>query len=81
MQEGMRMWIEHGIDGGGFMMAVLCNDLMGALGKADSTNIARLKDFGMFLYNEVPTGCCGSRGKVKAWSEKGGMLGHDKDAA
>lgn len=75
MQEGMKLWVERGIDPGSFMMAVLCNDLMGALGKADSINIERLKDYGMFLYNEVPTGCFGSRAKVQAWIERGGMLG------
>ncbi len=31
MQDGMRRYIENGIEGGSFMMAVLCNDLMGAI--------------------------------------------------
>jgi len=77
MQEPMQLWVERGIEGGGFLMAVLCNDLMRALGKADSTNIKRLEDYGRFLYNEVPSECFGSRAKVVAWAEKGGMLGHD----
>lgn len=81
MQEAMKLWVERGIDAGSFMMAVLCNDLMGALGKADSTNINRLKDYGMFLYNEVPSDCFGSREKVKKWAERGGMLGHEDAAA
>lgn len=79
MQEGMQLWVERGIEPGSFLTAVLCNDLMGALGKADSTNIDRLKDYGMFLYNEVPSTCFGSREKVRAWAERGGLFGHDQD--
>jgi hypothetical protein len=77
MREGMQLWVERGIDPGDFLMAVLQNDLMGALGKADSTNIDRLKDYGMFLYNEVPSDCFGSLENVSAWMERGGLLGHE----
>lgn len=38
------------------------------------------KDYAMFLYNEVPTGCYGSREKVKAWAERGGFLGNEEAA-
>ena len=71
MQDGMRRYIERGIEGGGFMTAVLCNDLMGALGKADEINHHALFDYGRFLYNEVPSSCWGSPEKVNAW------LSHD----
>lgn len=79
MQDGMKLWVERGILPGSFLEAVLRNDLMGALGRADSNNIERLKDYGMFLYNEVPSTCFGSDEKVQAWAERGGMLG--KEAA
>lgn len=81
MQEAMQLWIERGIDGGSFMTSVLCNDLMGAIGRADGTNINRLKDYAMFLYNEAPPGCYGSPEKVSAWAKRGGTLGHEQDAA
>lgn len=80
MREGMQLWIERGIDGGSFMMSILCNDFMGAVSRADSTNIDRLKDFAMFLYNEAPPACFGSREKVKAWAESGGLRGHEEAA-
>ena len=76
MREGMKLWVERGISPGSFLMAVLRNDLMGALGKADSINADHLKDYGMFLYNEVPTGCFGSAEKCEAWANRGGMLGN-----
>ena len=67
MQEGMRNYIEHGILPGGFLTAVLENDLMGAISKADDFNKRRLHDYGMFLYNEVPASCFGSPEAVQKW--------------
>lgn len=69
MQGGMQRYIENGIEAGSFMMAVLENDLMGAFGRADSINAARIKDFCSFLYNNAPPACFGSREKVRAWIE------------
>ena len=69
MREGFRLYFEHGVLPGSFGTAVLENDLMGALGKADEININRLKDYGMFLYNCVPSGSYGSRALVQAWVE------------
>ncbi len=67
MQDAMQRYIERGIEPGSFLMAVLCNDLMGAMGRADAINAERLKDFCGFLYNEVPGGCHGSPKAVSAW--------------
>ena len=76
MQDGMRLYIERGVEPGSFITAVLCNDLMGALGKADDINRHRLFDYGLFLYNEVPSSCFGSREKVAAWVARGGLQGN-----
>ena len=67
MREGMQRYVEHGQRPGKFLNAVLENDLMAALGYADSRNLPRLYDFGSFLYNKVPTACYGSPEKVTAW--------------
>jgi len=80
MQDGMRLYIERGIEGGSFMTAVLCNDLMGAAGKADHINRECLFDYCNFLYNEAPTSCHGSREKVEAWIERGGLKGNQEAA-
>lgn len=69
MRPGFKLYFDHGILPGGFGYAVLCNDLMGALGKADSENINRLKDYGFFLYNNAPSGSYGSKEKVHAWCQ------------
>lgn len=67
MQGGMKRYIEDGIPPGGFLYAVLCNDLMGAVRKADDINQHRLIDYARFLYNEAPSNCYGSPQKVEAW--------------
>ena len=81
MRDEMKLWVERGIEPGRFLGAVLRNDLMSALGIADSINRERLFDFGNFLYNEVPADCHGSRENYAAWMERGGLLGHSKEAA
>lgn len=40
-----------GIDGGGFVQAFVSNDLMNAIGRADSITIKGFKFFGMLVYN------------------------------
>lgn len=77
MRDAMKRYIERGIPGGSFLNAVLCNDLMGALGRADEVNRERLLDYGNFLYNEAPATCYGSRENVSAWIAHGGMHGKE----
>ncbi len=69
MGEGLDLWIQFGILPGGFLTAVLCNDLMDACGRADNSNIHNLPAYCAFLYNEAPPACFGSPAKVEAWIE------------
>ena len=77
MREAMQNYIEVGIHPGGFLSAVLANDLMRALGKADDTNRAALHAYGVFLYCEAPPACYGSPAKFNAWIARGGLLGEE----
>ncbi len=52
---------------GSFVRAVLENDLMGAMGQADDENRRDLFEICMYVYNEIPGVCHGSREKVDAW--------------
>lgn len=82
MRNGMKLWIEHGIPAGSFLNAVLSNDLMTALGKADDFNRDRLFDYGIYLYNYAPSRCYGSPEKVAAWAAAGGLFGKtEKESA
>lgn len=66
-RETLRMYVEEGYDPGGFVTAVLCNDLMGAVSRADSTNIRYLRDIAMFVYNRVPSRAYGGPGLIEAY--------------
>ena len=69
MRGGMKRYLEHGIMPGDFLTAVLRNDLMEAMGRADETNLYALPSYGRFLYYYAPRGSYGSPENVKAWVE------------
>jgi hypothetical protein len=73
--EGLALYITHGIEPGSFLSAVLTNDLMGALGRADDQNVRLLREYGMILYNDSPSGCYGSPERFAAWIKAGGLNG------
>lgn len=75
MQDAFRLYIENGIPPGSFTMAVLSNDLMGAMGRADDINRARIFDTCCFLRNNAPCGCHGSPEHVHDWIKQGGLIG------
>ena len=68
MQQGARDYIELGYQPGGFLRAVLCNQLVEAFIRADPINMAAIPVWADWLYNEAPQGCWGSPEKVKASS-------------
>lgn len=67
MQESLDAYIANGRPVGGFLTAVLENNLSQAMGRADDDNLANLPAYSAFLYNEAPSQCHGSREKVFAW--------------
>ena len=71
----LQRYVIHGIQPGDFMFAVLSNDFMGAVGRADSFNKHNLYEWASVIYNDVPSQCHGSRELVTAWIKAGGILG------
>jgi hypothetical protein len=69
---GLALYLVKGIEPGGFMMAVLENDLMGAFSRADINSRAGMFELVQFLYNDTPRNCHGSREAVMAWMKQGG---------
>ena len=53
---------------GDFLRAVLSNDLMGAVGRADEYNRLTLWVIVSYVYNVLPSICHGSPEKVAAWA-------------
>ncbi len=57
-------YVEHKMLPGGFLMAVLSNDLFGAVGRADSENLLALPDIVRYVYNQMPADSWGSRDQI-----------------
>jgi len=55
---------------GHFVTAVLENNLMEAIFRADPNSLAGLKDIVRFVYEEIPLSSHGSVKKVNAWLAK-----------
>ena len=73
--EALMRYVNDGIEPGGFLTAVLENDLVGAISRADILNTVHLKDIVMQVYWEIPSSAWGSAEKVKEWIERGGING------
>lgn len=58
---------------GGFLSAVLENDLSGAINRADLENRRCIADYVIFIWNYLPRDCWGSKERVDNW--KGLSLG------
>lgn len=78
MQDGLRRYLDHGIEPGGFMIAVLSNDLRESFARADAINRERLFDIVCFLYADAPALCWGSPARVKEWINHRGLSGIEK---
>lgn len=72
MRGAVERYVDDRVSPGGFLRALLENDLRGACEHADSINGSRIRDYVVFLYNYAPAGCWGSPEKVAAWLGSGG---------
>jgi hypothetical protein len=73
MQGGLKRYLTSGIGPGHFLTAVLSNDLISAVSRADDTNINRLPDYVRFFYNYVHPHAFGSPKAVEEWIKQGGL--------
>lgn len=55
---------------GGFLYAVLCNDLFGAVKKADQEMQPLIPLLCQYIHWNIPIGCHGSPEIVEAWMSK-----------
>lgn len=60
-------YVINGWEPGEFLVSVLENDLMGALGKADIENRRDIFEICQYVYNELPADSHGSPDRVRAW--------------
>jgi hypothetical protein len=80
MHNALALYVMKGISGGSFLSALMSNDFMEAVLRADNKNQAALIDWARLIYNDLPVGCSGSPEKVKKWIEKGGLMGRKDEA-
>jgi hypothetical protein len=52
---------------GGFLRAILENDLFEAMGRADLENRLNIFHICDYIYNELPSTCWGDKEKVAKW--------------
>ena len=71
--EGLDYYAKHRVPTGGFLHAVLSNDLMAAIVKADEDNIQDIYEIVIYIINNLPIKSYGSPENVKAW-----LAGRDK---
>jgi len=60
-------YVKHGWNPGGFVTAVLANDLMNSFGRADEENQVAMLSIVKYVYNNTPMSCHGSYEAVNAW--------------
>lgn len=72
LRDSMKRYIEQRTPTGGFLRAVLENNLMAAVARADIYNRAQLCGICQWVFNYCPQSAWGSPAKVRAWLAKVG---------
>jgi hypothetical protein len=67
MQQALLRYVNDYIPPGGFLTAVICNDLRNAVFRADAVNIQLLSLYVRWFYNIAPADCWGSAEKMAEW--------------
>ena len=65
--DSIRRYADKGIPTGGFLYAVLSNNLAESFGRADLENRLALYEIVQYIYNNIPADSWGSTEKVEAW--------------
>ncbi len=65
--EGLREYGLQHVRAGGFLHAVLCNNLHEAICSADAGSLAAIRPIVLYVQNALPSICWGSQEKVEAW--------------
>jgi hypothetical protein len=68
LRDGLLRYFSHGILPGGFLQAVLCNNLLEAIARGAYGNVVALPALVAFLRQEAPGVAWGSVGRVLGWT-------------
>lgn len=79
--DGLTEYILQGRPIGGFLQALLSNDLTTTVKHADDLNAPRFRDYIAFLEAVAPATCWGTPEAVREWMRRGGLIGINQQAA
>ena len=77
-REGLDAWVSGGHKPGGFLCAMLRNDLQDALCRADSTSLSLLLVIAGHIRWHLPKLSHGSKERMDAWEDAGGTDGIER---
>ena len=67
MMDGIERYVEHGINPGHFLTAIITNDLRETIGRADDENLQNIPAYVDYFYDNTPASCWGSPEQMGAW--------------
>lgn len=67
-KQSLDEWVKTGIPRGGFLEACLRNDLHDAVARADESSTRCLFLIMQHLFNDLPSACWGTPGRVHRWA-------------
>ena len=67
MVPAIKRYVENRIETGAFLHALCSNDQMGTFSRADETNGSLIREWVIWMWNDMPFHMVGSREKVEAW--------------
>ncbi len=70
----LQAYCDKGEIPGGFLTAVLSNQLFQAFAAADEFNGQHIAEIVVWIYNNLPAGCWGSPSRVSDWAQHSGLL-------
>lgn len=70
IKSSLDRYVNDGIETGSFLRAVLENNLIDSVGKADYQNSKILPEICSYVYNYLPSNCWGSKEKVNKWLKR-----------
>ena len=70
LRAGVQRYVEEGYVPGDFLFAVITNNLMMAVGRADSDMIKVLPEIVSWFYSYPPSPCWGSEKALGSWVKK-----------
>ena len=70
IRESLDRYVNERMQPGGFLLAMLSNDLRETIGRADENNLRVLPHIFSYVYNRMPSNCWGTPEKVALWLKR-----------